>query len=52
MVHCGLDLVLMGVGFHFQFVDLLNYDQKSFILLLQLVVAPCASILALALSSE
>ena len=40
------------VDFHSLSRDLLGYDRKSFALLLQLVIAPCVSILTLALLEE
>ena len=51
-VYCGLDPVLVGADFHSQFGDLLDYDQRSSVLLLQPVIAACAPILTFALSSE
>ena len=44
MVNGGPDLVLVGDDFHSRFRDLLDYDQRSYVLLPQLVVAPCALI--------
>ena len=49
---CGPDPVLVGVDFHSRFGDLFDYDQKSFVLLLQPAVALCALILTFAFSSE
>ena len=46
------DPVLVGDDFHSQFEDLLDYDRKSFVLLVQLVVSSYASFLLLAPSKE
>ena len=48
MVYGGPDPVLVEVGFHSRFRDLLNYNQRSSVLLLQLVVASYASFLPFA----
>ena len=45
VVHCGPDPILAKAGLHSQCRDLLNYGQRSLVLLLQLVVALCTSFL-------
>ena len=51
-VYCGPDPILVGADFHSRFGDLPDYGQKNFVILLQVAVAPCISILTFALSSE
>ena len=50
VVHGGPALVMAEADFHSQLGDLLGYDQKHFVHLLQLVVVPCASVLIFAFS--
>ena len=51
-VHCGPIPILMEADFHSRVRDLLDYGWRSLVLLLQQVIASCASILTLALSEE
>ena len=52
MVYCDPVPVLVEVDFHSQSRDLLGYDRKSFVLLLQLAIAPYALVLTFALSES